>query len=91
MLKKYSSKIETTNKKKKKKKKKAEVSREWVDTSFIKTYTDHDALKLLMEDVETKYHNIAEWYLMLVTLNCFTKPFPAISSATVSMAGNCSA
>ena len=61
MLKKYSSKVESTPKKKKKKKKKAEVQ-EWVDTSFIKNYTDHEALKLLMEEVETKYHNIAEWY-----------------------------
>ena len=62
MLKKYSSKIETTQKKKKKKKKKKpEVLVEWVDNSYIKNYTDHEALKLFMEQTETKYHNISEW------------------------------
>ena len=34
---------------------------EWVDNSYIKSYTDYEALKVLMEDIERKYPNISEW------------------------------
>ena len=57
---KFSSKIEISPKKKKKKKKKAALV-EWVDNSYIKSYTDYEALKVLMEDIERKYPNISEW------------------------------
>ena len=62
MLKKYSTRIENQKKKKKKKKKSSQNNVvEWVDTSFIKKYTDHDAMKELLESLETKHFNILEW------------------------------
>ena len=61
MIKKYSNRIETQKKKKKKKKKAANNDViEWVDNSYIKKYTDYDALKEFLDSIETKFNKIAE-------------------------------
>ena len=60
MIQKYSSRLENQKKKKKKKKQKSEVA-EWVDTSFIKNYTDQDQLKDVLTAVEAAHPHIAEW------------------------------
>jgi len=61
MLKKYSERLEKQKKKKKKKKKVLEPV-EWVDTSFIKTYSDHDQLSETLDRVQADHHQIAERY-----------------------------
>ena len=60
MIKKYSSRIETSKKKKKKKKQADNKVVEWVDNSYIKKYTDYDEFKQLFDSIEAKYHNLAE-------------------------------
>ena len=59
MLKKYSERLDK-QKKKKKKKKKALQPIEWVDNSFIKSYSDHDQLSDILESVQAEHHGIAE-------------------------------
>ena len=64
MVKKYSTKIGNQKKKKKKTNKPSQGNGnvvEWVDHSFIKNYTDHDAMKELLESLETKHFNVLEW------------------------------
>ena len=59
MLKKYSERLDK-QKKKKKKKKKVFQPIEWVDTSFIKTYSDHDQMRDILDKVQTDFPEIAE-------------------------------
>jgi len=61
MLKKYSERLDKQKKKKKKKKKTLQPI-EWVDTSFIKSYSDHDQLSDILETVQAEHHGIAERY-----------------------------
>lgn len=61
MLKKYSERLDK-QKKKKKKKKKVFQPIEWVDTSFIKTYSDHDQMRDILDKVQTDFPEIAERY-----------------------------
>ena len=62
MLLKYSARMESgPNKKKKKKKKKSNIM-EWVDTSFIKNYNDHDQMKETLSRIENEHPNITEVY-----------------------------
>jgi len=63
MLKKYSERLEKQTKKKKKRKKKKQLEPiEWVDTSFIKCYSDHDQMRDILDKVEADYPEIAERY-----------------------------
>ena len=59
MLKKYSERLDK-QKKKKKKKKKVFQPIEWVDTSFIKTYSDHDQMRDILDKIQADYPDIAE-------------------------------
>jgi len=61
MLKKYSERLDK-QKKKKKKKKKALVPYEWIDTSYIKTYSDQDQMRDILDKIETEHPDIAERY-----------------------------
>jgi len=61
MLKKYSERLDK-QKKKKKKKKKVFQPIEWVDTSFIKTYSDHDQMRDILDKIQADYPDIAERY-----------------------------
>ena len=35
---------------------------EWVDTSFIKTYTDHEEMMEILDNIQTDYPDIAKRY-----------------------------
>ena len=77
MLEKYSKRLDQCKKKKKKKKKKAVAVAEppeWVDTSFIKAYTEYDQMRELLDSLDRDCHSIAERCGVRLTANTSSCP-----------------